>query len=183
MNSSPSATSTYLQVQPTCAICFAPHIVNPSLRDENPLIECRVCHIQVHTKCIGYHGDYWNDGFICDACEHLANRMINYESIHCIGGDPTALYCCYCYGVDGYLRKIHSPTTPRFAHILCSLFSPGSEITNFTDMKLAADGLTVNYEGLTLYSPLTLIVFPHMSHLFNRMMKLLIIFMSQESLN
>ena len=50
--------------------------MNSSLRDDNPLIACRVCHIQVHTKCVGYHGDYLKDGFICDACDYLANRTI-----------------------------------------------------------------------------------------------------------
>lgn len=78
-----------------------------------------------------------------------------------IDGNPQYLVCSYCPIHDGYLRRLPNNTIPKFAHILCSLFSPGSEVNNFTEMRLSSEGLSINYQGSTLYNPLSLSVRQH----------------------
>lgn len=72
--------------------------------------------------------------------------------------------CCFCPIHDGYLRRIPSHPIPKFAHILCSLLSPGSEINNFLEMAVSPEGLSMTYDGMTMFNPSSISVYFDCQH-------------------
>ena len=62
------------------------------------------------------------------------------------------LRCCFCPVLDGYLKMI--PTSPpAFAHIGCSLLSPGGNITAFAKLNVTSPGSSVKYCGECMVNP------------------------------
>ena len=120
-NGRPKPTEDKDEDKSADSICCVCHDGDSTV--ENPILFCDGCNIPIHQACYGVL-EVPEDDWFCDRCRAIQERGTEAEQ---------ACACCLCPKgeVHGALKRT---ADGRWAHVFCSLFHPGVQISKVENM-------------------------------------------------
>uniref|UniRef100_A0A0D9VLI5 PHD-type domain-containing protein n=1 Tax=Leersia perrieri TaxID=77586 RepID=A0A0D9VLI5_9ORYZ len=104
----------------------------------NRMLNCDSCKVRVHQKCYGLH--FVPDGqWLCTWCKDLESAV---QLLKKDADGTSSMPCVLCPKEKGSLKPVKGETTqtihggnPKFAHLFCSLWTPGALVEDMESME------------------------------------------------